>query len=144
MRERLLKFLEQENISSAKFADNIGVQRSSVSHILSGRNNPSYEFIQKILAKYKYLNAEWLIMGIGSMNNALKQGSLFETDKKIAKTSDNSKKESNKTVVNKNIKDEKILTNSDKYFENMINNKLVEKIIVMYNDNSFSIYFPEK
>ena len=67
MKDRIIKFLTHENITATRFADEIGVQRSSVSHILSGRNNPSFEFIHKILARYKYLNAEWLIMGMGNM-----------------------------------------------------------------------------
>src|SRR5271166_1478026 len=67
MKDRIIKFLAHENLSATKFADEIGVQRSSVSHILSGRNNPSYEFIFKILSRYKYLSAEWLIMGSGQM-----------------------------------------------------------------------------
>ena len=67
MKDRIIKFLKHENISATRFADEIGVQRSSISHILSGRNNPSFEFIFKMLFRYKLLNAEWLIMGNGNM-----------------------------------------------------------------------------
>lgn len=67
MKDRLLKFLVAENISATQFADDIGVQRSSVSHILAGRNNPSFDFIQKTLSRYPHLNAEWLILGKGGM-----------------------------------------------------------------------------
>ncbi|MBP5611332.1 MAG: helix-turn-helix transcriptional regulator [Bacteroidales bacterium] len=67
IKDRLLKFIAMENISSTQFADAIGVQRSTVSHLLSGRNNPSYDFIVKILNHSKYLSADWLICGIGPM-----------------------------------------------------------------------------
>ncbi|MBR3287235.1 MAG: helix-turn-helix transcriptional regulator [Bacteroidales bacterium] len=67
IKDRLLRFIAMENISSTQFADAIGVQRSTVSHLLSGRNNPSYDFIVKILNHYKYLSADWLICGIGPM-----------------------------------------------------------------------------
>ena len=67
MRERILKFIEISGYTAARFADDIGVQRSSVSHILSGRNNPSFDFIQKILLKYKQINAEWLLLGMGDI-----------------------------------------------------------------------------
>ena len=77
MRERIIKFIETENLAPTKFADEIGVQRSSISHILSGRNNPSFDFIQKILSRYKALNAEWLVMGTGPMYKAMEQGNLF-------------------------------------------------------------------
>jgi transcriptional regulator with XRE-family HTH domain len=77
MKDRILKFLAQEGLSATKFADEIGVQRSSVSHILSGRNNPSFEFIQKILSRYKSINAEWLMLGTGNMFKKAEQMNLF-------------------------------------------------------------------
>lgn len=77
MKDRILKFLGQEGLSATKFADEIGVQRSSVSHILSGRNNPSFEFIQKILSRYKNINAEWLMLGNGNMFKKAEQMNLF-------------------------------------------------------------------
>jgi transcriptional regulator with XRE-family HTH domain len=67
MNDRILKFLAAENISATLFADNIGVQRSGVSHILSGRNKPSFDFIEKLMRTYPKLSADWLILGSGSM-----------------------------------------------------------------------------
>ena len=67
MKERILKILSNENLSATKFADLIGVQRSSISHIISGRNKPSYDFISKTLEKFPDINAEWLINGKGNM-----------------------------------------------------------------------------
>ncbi len=67
MKERLLQLLDIEQLNPSKFADLIGVQRSSVSHVLSGRNNPSFDFLQKTLKAFPGLNAQWLIMGEGGM-----------------------------------------------------------------------------
>ena len=81
MEDRLLKLLDTEQLTSAKFADAIGVQRSSVSHILSGRNKPSFDFLQKTLKVFPMLNADWLILGEGNMYegdvNPI-SGSLFD------------------------------------------------------------------
>ena len=66
MKERILKILENENISAAKFADILGVQRSSISHIISGRNKPSLDFVQKILSKFPQINSDWLLFGKGN------------------------------------------------------------------------------
>ena len=63
MKERLLEFLKNENKSSAQLADEIGVQASGISHILSGRNNPSLDFVLKMLEKYSFLSTEWLLFG---------------------------------------------------------------------------------
>lgn len=67
MNTRLKQFLAAENISQAQFADNINVVRASVSHVLSGRNKPGFDFIQAMMAKYPRLNIEWLISGKGKM-----------------------------------------------------------------------------
>ncbi|MCI1779735.1 MAG: helix-turn-helix transcriptional regulator [Bacteroidales bacterium] len=65
MNNRLQQFLELENISPARLADLLGIQRSGISHILSGRNKPSYDFILKLLTKFPSINPEWLITGKG-------------------------------------------------------------------------------
>ena len=67
MKERLIRLLDSEQLSASKFADKIGVQRSSVSHVLSGRNKPSYDFLQKTLISFPGLSSEWLLLGQGEM-----------------------------------------------------------------------------
>lgn len=67
MNTRLKQFLAAENISQSQFADTIKVVRASVSHVLAGRNNPSYDFIRAIMDNYPSLNIEWLILGKGKM-----------------------------------------------------------------------------
>ena len=67
MNSRLLKFLEAENITQSQFADSIGVARASISHILSGRNKPGFDFIERMARRYPTLNLEWLITGKGRM-----------------------------------------------------------------------------
>lgn len=65
MNRRLQQFLELEQLKAAQFADIMGIQRSSVSHILSGRNKPGFDFIQKFLTKFPSVNPDWLILGKG-------------------------------------------------------------------------------
>lgn len=67
MNTRLKQFLAAENITQAQFADSINVVRASVSHVLSGRNNPSFEFIRSMMVQYPSLNIEWLMFGKGKM-----------------------------------------------------------------------------
>jgi transcriptional regulator with XRE-family HTH domain len=78
MKERILEFLKTENKSSAQFAAEIGVQPSGISHILSGRNNPSLDFVLRMLEKYKYLSSEWLLFGRGKMYRESKMLTLFD------------------------------------------------------------------
>ena len=67
MNTRLKQFLAAENITQAQFADRINVVRASVSHVLAGRNNPSFDFIKEMMAQYPNLNIEWLMFGKGKM-----------------------------------------------------------------------------
>ncbi|MBU3928200.1 MAG: helix-turn-helix domain-containing protein, partial [Bacteroidetes bacterium] len=57
--------MEKRGLSPAQFADEIGLKRSSLSHILSGRNNPSLDVIMKIKARYDEVNTDWLLFGTG-------------------------------------------------------------------------------
>lgn len=65
MNQRLQQFLDLENISPAKLSEILNVQRSNISHILNGRNKPSYDFICRMLSKFPTLNADWLLTGKG-------------------------------------------------------------------------------
>jgi len=65
MRERLSKFIEMERLTSSRLAEILGVQPSNISHILGGRNKPSFEFIEKLLLRFPKLNPDWIILGKG-------------------------------------------------------------------------------
>jgi transcriptional regulator with XRE-family HTH domain len=65
MKDRIILLIKAKNLTAAQFADEIGVQKSSISHILSGRNNASLDFIQKILLCYPEVSMEWLMFGKG-------------------------------------------------------------------------------
>lgn len=168
MKDRLLKFLNKEQLSSARFAEIIGVQPSSISHILSGRNKPGFDFIQKILINFPSLNADWLIMGKGNMlRNYATQRDLFsegggyipgeqeKASKSIDNTGDghdyegentgrNSEPEIPDTFVNKSLSDSDYKSDSDS-FENITNvnkTKSVSRIVIFYTDKSFDEYSP--
>ena len=65
MKDRIILLIKAKNLTAAQFADQIGVQKSSISHIISGRNNASLDFIQKILLSYPEVNMDWLLFGKG-------------------------------------------------------------------------------
>ena len=64
-RERIELLMKCYELSPSQFADRTGIQRASVSHILSGRNKPSLEIMQKICETFPQLDAKWLMLGIG-------------------------------------------------------------------------------
>ena len=68
--KRLQKILEYYDLSAAAFSDAIDVGRSSISHILSGRNKPSLDFVLKIVQTYPEVELYWLLNGKGSFPKA--------------------------------------------------------------------------
>ncbi|MBN1118491.1 MAG: helix-turn-helix domain-containing protein [Bacteroidales bacterium] len=85
MKERLKEILSQERLSPARFAELVGVQRSSVSHIISGRNKPSLDFLQKILANFEHISPDWLISGKGPYKRSQASVKADDTAQKSAK-----------------------------------------------------------
>lgn len=67
MNDRIALVIKAKNITSSQLADDLGVQRSGVSHIMNNRNKPSLEFIQKLLKRYPEISTEWLLFGEGPM-----------------------------------------------------------------------------
>ena len=65
---RLKEILESQSISASEFAKKINVQRSSISHILNGRNKPSLEIVTKICNEYPNIDVKWLIFGNNELN----------------------------------------------------------------------------
>lgn len=61
LNDTIKSFIVSKNLSPSKFADEIGVQRSSISHILSGRNKPSLDIVQKIIRRYPEIGTDWLL-----------------------------------------------------------------------------------
>jgi len=67
MENRIQKIIEKQGVSLNAFAQEIGVNRSTISHILTGRNKPSVEVLQKILKRFPELSSDWLLLGNGGM-----------------------------------------------------------------------------
>ncbi len=132
---RLKKVLEYYQLSASAFAEKIGVQRSSISHLLSGRNKPSLDFILKVLDQFEDVTFYWLINGQGS----------FPKEKKIIKPQ---KKNNPTPTLFSNIeKEEQIKTDSKNILrnENEESNissvkKEIDQIVIFYKDGSFKVY----
>ncbi|MGI6323519.1 MAG: helix-turn-helix domain-containing protein [Bacteroidales bacterium] len=137
MRDRIIEFLRIENKSAAQLAEEIGVQPSGISHIISGRNRPSLDFVLKMLEKYSFLSTEWLLFGRGNMYNdgqSIKE--VFETDMER----ENLKQDENDPIQIKltENKSDEILELSPGKKEKTV----LTRIVLFYDDKSFQEYFP--
>lgn len=80
-RQRLEQVIDSEKMTAKQFAQEVGIQAGTISNILSGRNNPSLDVLQRVLNRFRTLSSDWLILGIGPMyrqNGAVVEQSLFD------------------------------------------------------------------
>jgi len=147
MKERLEAILKHEKLTPSRLADIIGVQRSGISHIMSGRNKPGLDFLSKLISHFPHINGDWLITGQGSMlKNASKTVSEAQMTIPIPKA-----KEEKKEPEKPTIRFEKPTTfNKPSNPQPEIDSippiekgKQIERIIVFYTDKSFTEYKPE-
>ena len=69
LKQRLQQIITKNNLSASSFADKLSIQRSNISHILSGRNKPSLDFIEKFINHFPNEDVIWLITGINKEKN---------------------------------------------------------------------------
>lgn len=112
---RLQKVIDFYDETASSFAEKIGVQRSSISHILSGRNKPSLDFVMKILQAYPDVELYWLLNG---------KGNFPKSDNSPSSTSP-------KLEFPKATPDQTIQTDSE-----------IEKIVIFFKDGTFKSYKP--
>lgn len=147
MKERLLKIINSEGVTPSLLAEEIGVQRSGISHILSGRNYPSFDFLQKLLERFPKLNAEWLILGIGNMykSNISTSSDLFAPPAPVEKTPTSADIILDKPQgLSSEEGHQKRLTEADSgILPPAEPKKTIEKMIVLYTDKTFATYYPE-
>lgn len=113
--ERIEKIIKENNLSASAFASVIGVQRSAISHILSGRNKPSLDLLLKIHKAFNDISLEWLILG----ENYNKNQSNITGDRESLSELEN--------TDNKDIKTDSGL----------------REIVYYYDDGSFERFFPK-
>jgi len=170
MIDRIKLIMEYYNLSPASFSEQIGINRSNLTHLFSGRNQPSLDLAKKILHCYPDIKTEWLIMGVGEMFRSNEDKELHKSrypDKKVkieisepdlfcspspqistVGESHVEKQSSSSTQI--------INSREDEITEPPIVNKIVEnerlpsypilqvsKIVFFYSDNSFETYYPK-
>jgi transcriptional regulator with XRE-family HTH domain len=156
MEERIRKFMDYKKISPSELADAIGVQRSNITHVLNGRNKPSFQFIEKMLQIYPELNAKWLLLGTGTMVDIpLKSRNLFDQEIETVPVQPMIEKTVEKLAAKEQMEQEipdiiptpiteKIMNNVSIQDQVFNSEKPIERIVVFYSDATFKVYNPSK
>ena len=125
--KRLDELMENHQLNAAAFAEKIGVQRSSVSHILSRRNKPSLDFILKIHSRFEEADFDWLLLG--------SQKKTSPTPSSLDWPSAN--------FIEEKAQDKKDWASTPQIPELEQNNSEITQIIQTYKDGSFRVFLPK-
>ncbi|MEO8234531.1 MAG: helix-turn-helix transcriptional regulator [Flavobacterium sp.] len=151
--KRLEIILDYYSLSASGFADKVGVQRSSLSHLLSGRNKPSLDLILKIIENFPEVDLYWILNGKGNFpKSEIKIETNFQTTPPILKNNT----EDYKTEDLPNLFSDENQAQKNPVFENIKNNfsntgnmlstknvSEIERIVIFYKNGSFKNYLPE-
>ena len=144
MREKLQKLMSTEQLTSSRFAELLGIQPSGVSHLLGGRNKPSFDLVQKILRRFPHINPDWLILDSEQMYRT-------DADDQSASTSAAENVSSEMAVNGENISATQNIAFSESSqtsapgVEQMMaraatTHKNVKRVIVLFDDHTFESF----
>ena len=171
LNSRVQKIINYSELSSSEFADEIGVQRSNISHVLSGRNKPSLDFLMKIKDRFPEIQWEWLIEGKGAMisseNEAASTPSSYSLEEsKInddepiitglfsipsQEMDENTKQEEEKSEISEPIQYNNIVENTPEISKNKNISETeapaekgnnIKKIVFFYENGKFEVFEP--
>jgi transcriptional regulator with XRE-family HTH domain len=129
--KRITQILEEQQLSSSAFADTIGVQRSSISHILSGRNKPSLEFILKTVRAFPAYSSDWLLFGKTSESPVDYATPTVEKPPSTAQET---------SFINQ-LSPEQLYEAAP--IPTSISQAVIDKIVLLYKDGRFTEYMPK-
>lgn len=141
MKEKLDILIKSTGHTATSFARLLDVQPSGISHILSGRNKPSFDFVVKILRAFPTINPDWLLLGSDQMyrdgvtspiapsdKDALEDASLFEAAKNIEMSE------------GENLSENELPSDFHQVQISSTTSRRIERVIVLYADRSFESY----
>jgi len=141
--KRLEIILEYYALNASSFADKIGVQRSSMSHLLSGRNKPSLDFVMKITEVFPEVDLYWILNGTGSFPKNNEE--ILETTKTPAPISSNENLTPGDLFSEINYeagKTEMKIASETKNQDLISEEGEIEKIVIFYKNGTFKAYNP--
>lgn len=146
--KRLEIILEYYNLSASSFADKVGVQRSSLSHLLSGRNKPSLDLIMKIVSEFPEVDLYWIVNGKGNFpksenqnleipSTPISKNVQVEIETKNQPDLFSAEPSVEKNRVNE-ISEEKF--SNTRILENINFNQEIDRIVIFFKDGTFKSY----
>lgn len=154
IKDRIRMIMEREKVPPRVFAETIGVQQSTLSHILNDRNKPSLEVVMKVHQTYNYVNLEWLLYGKGEMIASAEDASAVSSngDYQPSLFDENPVNPSKETINPENRKEmalrtaenapKEIVKQEIRYIEKTA--RKITEIRIFFDDNTYETFRPEK
>lgn len=138
--KRLQKVFDYYELNASSFAEKVGVGRASISHILSGRNKPSLDFVMKIINEFPEVELYWLLNGKGNFPKS----EVIPSSPISTKSFPHQEKDS---IENPNTKNSLSTTNPINTTHKSgatAQQKTIQRVIIFYNDGSFDSFTPNE
>ncbi|MDJ1499882.1 helix-turn-helix transcriptional regulator [Xanthocytophaga agilis] len=154
MNDVIKAIMDMKNLTPSRFADEIGVPRPIISHILAGRNKPSLDMIQKIARRFPELGTEWILdetklpIGISEITASIEKTSSAQTNPINPLSANPFIPLLTNTITENTITEEppvsipSVTIPSQAAVSPINNTKKIEKILVFYTDKTFEEYTP--
>ena len=139
MKDRIAHIIRAKNLTAAEFALRLGIQPSNISHLLSGRNNPSLDFVKKLKETFPEYNLDWIVMGRGPMT--VSEPFVEPTSVGQVTSKDGQEK------VEEQMPEETLFSQPkevDVPVKQMVtpSESVLKQIVLVYSDNTFEVISP--
>ncbi|MBR6354458.1 MAG: helix-turn-helix transcriptional regulator [Paludibacteraceae bacterium] len=122
-RQRLIQLMESEGMNAKSFAQEVGISQGTLSNIMGGRNKPSLEVLQAVLNRFRTVQSDWLILGVGNMYRT--NGEALPPQPQETKQESTSSEHQQTTI------------STEENNTNPSSARRVTKIMVFYDDGTF-------
>lgn len=138
--QRLKEFMTSKSLSIKELSENIGVQRSGVSHILNGRNKPSMAFIVGLTERYPEISTQWLLHGKGAMITNVSGRQITDGDTSVTHKRQALESDTNVTPPIELVGE--VLKKATQPSTQKQPEKQLKQVILIYSDGSFESFDP--
>ena len=140
MKDRIAHIIRAKNLTAAEFAVRLGIQPSNISHLLSGRNNPSLDFVRKLKETFPEYNLDWIIFGKGPMT--VSEPFVVTSPPTVTNLSEPQEQEN---TPNPSVEDSSSVEKDPILFEESpisTSPSSLKQLILVYPDNTFEVLSP--
>lgn len=141
MKDRISHIIRAKNLTATEFAIRLGIQPSNVSHLLSGRNNPSLDFVKKLKETFPEYSLDWIVFGLGPITVSDSFKKTTPDLPPVAEPPAHTEAVKNIDVLQGTLFDAQTITETQELAATS-SKSVLERIIFVYSDHTFEEMLP--